>query len=1519
MKTRYKIVLSSKNIYKEIEFTDEVDQLTIGTASHCDMRIPKVGFFEPVELIICNTAGIWSVDGSDNLYFSTGNEQKLLTKRLAHGEIFHVKYSESNTEVFEVMFMVDFDYEEKNYSRAIEIHENQIIKIGGTADCHIYISDMYLGQDYIILECRNTECIIRENKARYGVYLNGSRCVGEVRVPNFTFFSLVGFSFYYKANVLYTTDHPALQVQGLGSYTMNMQSTRYTYPKFIRNTRIQYQLNEKEIDVLQPKAKIQKPKKNLLMSLIPAVTMLALVILLRGVLGGGSLFVVYSACSMSVGIIMSIVTYRMEGKTYLKDVEEREKEYLEYIRMKEELLLEEQRKELEIRKLIYDSIENSVNEVMLFGKRVYEKDRADKDFLDIYLGLGEVISINKVKFNKQEFVDTQDPISMIPEELEEKYRILQNAPITSRFGHSCGVGVVGKKAYLFEILRNMTLDLSIRHFYKSVKMYYIIEKEDIEKIKWIRWMRHVQNEQLHTYNFMCDEESKNVLMDHLYAELSQRESIRGEENDCVFSTHCVVFVLDSSEINKHPISKFIEKSGAYGFTFVFFEEYEEFIPKGCTEIIRIEDEDTGNILLAENGNDITEFNYTRIHPGQAEEVALRLGAIYVDEVNLESAMTKNITLFELLNIFGVEDLDLKQAWNKSKVYETMSAPLGVKRKNEVVYLDISDKPNAHGPHGLVAGTTGSGKSEIIQTYILSMATKFHPYDVSFLIIDFKGGGMANQFKDLPHLLGAITNIDGREINRSLLSIKAELVKRQAYFAEAEVNHINDYIKLYKKGVVEHPMPHLIIVVDEFAELKAEFPDFMKELISAARIGRTLGVHLILATQKPAGVVDAQIWSNSKFKLCLKVQTKEDSNEVLKTPLAAEIVEPGRAYFQVGNNEIFELFQSAYSGAKVSSSNGNKVKLFDIYELNHWGKRTRVYTNKTKGNNEHALNELQSVVKYVRGFCEENQIEQLQGICLPSLPDILHRRDLADCESNAIGSIIVPVGIYDDPAQQIQEEYYVDASSNTYIVGSAMTGKTTLLHTILLQILNKYTPREVNAYIIDCGNMTLKVFEESNVVGGVAILSEEEKISNLFKLLLFSVEERKKKLAEKGLGTFAAYSEAGYCDMPQIILFIDNLAAFKEYYEDYNDDFLKLSREGSSLGISIIATASQTNAMNYRAVANYGTRITFVCNDKSEYTTVFGRCRIEPKEVVGRGLCMVDKKVLEFHTALCVEGEKEYIRVENTKKLIYEGNEKYPNIKAKKIPVVPELITYHSIRKDKELYPGKYMVPIGIKYSSVQYESIDLSTIGVLATMGREKVGKSNFVKYMLKVINDNIFTYLSEAYVVDGEERALEEVQSYGFVEQYTTSILELESYVSRIEEQLIARKEAVAADKYYSVKDLPLLLLVIENSEFNNLMLENKKLSAKLSELVKYYKKYKFMVLVSSIENNNIPFNGPEFLKFIKESHNILVFDHITTVKFVDINVKQQRDNVKPIEVGDAFMFMGNHVDRIKTIYKEE
>ena len=217
--------------------------------------------------------------------------------------------------------------------------------------------------------------------------------------------------------------------------------------------------------------------------------------------------------------------------------------------------------------------------------------------------------------------------------------------------------------------------------------------------------------------------------------------------------------------------------------------------------------------------------------------------------------------------------------------------------------------------------------------MLSLAVNYSPDDIGFFIIDYKGGGMANLFDGLPHMVGQISNLSGNQVRRAMISIKSENRRRQRVFTEHGVNNINLYTKLYKNGEASLPVPHLFIIIDEFAELKREEPEFMKELISVAQVGRSLGVHMILATQKPSGTVDDNIWSNSKFRLCLRVQDRQDSNDMLHKPDAAYITQAGRCYLQVGNDEVYELFQSGYSGAayeeNVSIGNTEIAKMLSL--------------------------------------------------------------------------------------------------------------------------------------------------------------------------------------------------------------------------------------------------------------------------------------------------------------------------------------------------------------------------------------------------------------------------------------------------------------------------------------------------------------------------------------------------------------------------------------------------------------
>lgn len=426
----------------------------------------------------------------------------------------------------------------------------------------------------------------------------------------------------------------------------------------------------------------------------------------------------------------------------------------------------------------------------------------------------------------------------------------------------------------------------------------------------------------------------------------------------------------------------------------------------------------------------------------------QLSNFKVRENASNAAIPDMLTFLDMYKTSRVEDLDMYHKWLENRTYESMRSLIGQKAGEQPVYLDIHEK--YHGPHGLVAGTTGSGKSETLQTYILSLVLNYHPHEVPFILIDYKGGGMAQSFIGLPHLAGVITNLGGNQTTRALLSINAEIKRRQRTFNEYKIKHIDAYIELYRNGEAEEPMPHLLIIADEFAELKKEQPDFVRALVSAARVGRSLGINLILATQKPSGVVDDEIWSNTRFRICLRVADKQDSNEMLKRTDAAYITGTGRGFLQVGNDEIFDEFQSGWSGApytpEVPFNDDSKAKAVIIGLT---GKPEAVKKKKKKkGDNVKKFTQLDAMVQYAANLAEENHIKPLRQIWLPPLPGLFYLDDLELTWDEK--QIKLPVGLADDPQNQRQFPVYLDfiRDGHLLICGSAGSGKTSLVQTIL---------------------------------------------------------------------------------------------------------------------------------------------------------------------------------------------------------------------------------------------------------------------------------------------------------------------------------------------------------------------------------------------------------------------------------------------------------------------------------------
>lgn len=677
-----------------------------------------------------------------------------------------------------------------------------------------------------------------------------------------------------------------------------------------------------------PEAHFTKPRP-LLLTIGPSFTM-ALPMLLGSLLAiygmrsggmGGSAFMytglITALGSATLGVVWGLLNLRQSRREeYLAD-RARIDAYSNYLLRQAEILREKYTHNAEALNQTYPPV-SALCSYDEHTPLLWNRNSNHTDFLFQRLGIGCLPFQVEVEIPKEKFSLTKDLMQEKPAALKKEFEKLQNVPVGIDLKQELLIGVVGGTGRLgcFPVVYDLLAGIAANNCYTDVKIAVVCENGDRQSLRrwdFVKWLPHVWNEgRTARYLAVGKTEASDV-----FYELSNvlRSRVRGPETASTTAPephpYYILFLESPALLEGELIAKYVfAKDPALGLTTVLLSDRCENLPNACEFIIENDNYFTGVFHTLQN--DHLPIQFDNVTTEQMEAQARALSSLRVREVESGADIPDRLDFLEMYGANTLADLNAADRWRKNRTYTTMRVPIGLKMGGALCYLDIHEK--FHGPHGLVAGTTGSGKSETLQTYILSLAVNFSPEDVGFFIIDFKGGGMANLFTGLPHMLGQISNLSGNQVRRAMISIKSENRRRQRVFNEYGVNSINQYTRLYKNGESKLPVPHLFIIIDEFAELKREEPDFMRELISVAQVGRSLGVHLILATQKPSGTVDDNIWSNSKFRLCLRVQDRQDSNDMLHKPDAAFITQAGRCYLQVGNDEIYEQFQSAWSGA-----------------------------------------------------------------------------------------------------------------------------------------------------------------------------------------------------------------------------------------------------------------------------------------------------------------------------------------------------------------------------------------------------------------------------------------------------------------------------------------------------------------------------------------------------------------------------------------------------------------------------
>lgn len=1099
------------------------------------------------------------------------------------------------------------------------------------------------------------------------------------------------------------------------------------YPYFTRSPRLLRETARETLEIEAAPSIGGTPEINWVSVLLPVMgTLVASLVLTLFTGGFGMLF---SIPMMLTGVVVTVYNHRNQKKKYSQRESLLQSKYQDYIHSCEEKLAEIARNQRETALYTAPAPADCLRLARQVERRLWERTAGDQDFLSLRVGLGEEPLNADVRTPKVGFVLEEETFTRTPQQLAEQYKTVTGMPVLCDLRRFPSLGILGDRAQACAAARMLLVQAAAHHGYDEVKVVALFPQEEMEQWKWLRWLPHTYNETRTQRYIACNKYDAGQMLSPVEEELKRRLSAAGShgwEKTAAPTPHYIFLVADPSLLAGQPAADYLLRNDpSLGVSCILLGSNLSQLPNGIVQILEARGQ-SSSLYLREDAGHRRAFQMDSISVADCDAFARALAPVRLPEKNSTQLLPNNITFLQGYHVKKPDQLDLGDYWANSCNYESLSVPIGVRANGENFYFDIHQK--RHGPHGLVAGMTGSGKTEMVQSWILSMAVQFSPRDVAFVLIDFKGTGLILPFVNLPHLVGTISDLDSN-ISRNLIALESELQRRKALFDSAGVTDIRDYLKKYRAGEASEPLPYLFVVIDEYAEFKAKFPDFTAEVNTLFRTGRSMGVHIVLLTQNPAGVISGQSEDNVRFRWCLKVASPAASKEMLGGhDEAAYITNPGRAYVRVGSDEVFEPVQSFYSGAAYQPDRTEQTSEPQVAQVALNGSKTvfkRPQMKKAAGRGS----EIDAVVRYIRDYCTRSHVPNARRIWQDRMPGQITLEELrARTEPHQPGELHPAVALLDDPHAQTQRPLYLplDTDGHAAIYGAPGTGKTVFLQTVAASLCSEYSPDEVNLYVMDFGGWTMGMFRGFPHVAAIANDNDEEQIMMIAQRLEGELQRRKEAFARQGVGNLRTYIKATGETMPYLVLLVDNFAPVFPMYPKLEDFFIRLGREGGSYGICMVATCGTAMALGYKLSKSVKTTIALQMTDASEYSSIVGRTEgLYPEKLPGRGLFRGDR-VMEFQTALPAKPEADGTYLTAIRSLGEELTQRWGDRKAKTVSAMPDTIPFGSVQPQK----GGFV--LGLTAGEAEPLEADLLHPHHLLISGVPGSGKTNLVRCLLR-------------------------------------------------------------------------------------------------------------------------------------------------------------------------------------------
>ena len=873
-------------------------------------------------------------------------------------------------------------------------------------------------------------------------------------------------------------------------------------------------------------------------------------------------------------------------------------------------------------------------------------------FLHLNLGLGRAASRNEVVMPTSN--ETSPEFWDQLQQLRAEFASLDQVPIVADLRSVGALGVAGPRPPADGVARGLVLQLLALHSPAEVVVTALVSPSSRAGWDWLKWTPHSgsAHSPLEGEHLADGPTAAAALLAQLEGLIDQRvegpPSLRGALDDkkqpeLPAVPSVIVVIENDAPADRGRLTRLAERGPDAGVHVLWCAPGVDLLPAACRSFVAIDTTDSGAITgHVREGEQVHPVAVDQVAVERAELLARSLAPV-VDVGTPEADDSDLPRSVSYATLAGTETLDqpgsIVERWRENNSLVARDGTPPVRRKKEgnlralvghagsaPFFLDL----RRDGPHALVGGTTGAGKSEFLQSWVLGMAAANSPDRLTFLFVDYKGGAAFADCVKLPHTVGLVTDLSPHLVRRALTSLRAELRYREHLLQKKKAK---DLISLEKTGDPECP-PSLVIIVDEFAALVQEVPEFVDGVVDVAQRGRSLGLHLVLATQRPAGVIKDNLRANTNLRIALRMADTDDSVDILGDPMAAHFDPsiPGRGAAKTGPGRI-QAFQTGYAGGWTTDEQPRPR--IDVAELAFGGGVDwEVAEPEAVEVADPGPTDIARTVDTVSAAARQASVPVPRKPWLAELASVYNLALLPNPRTDER----LLLGVLDDPAAQSQPTiaYEPDRDGNMAIFGTGGSGKSTALRTIAAAAAFTARGGPLHVYGLDFGAAGLRMLEDLPHVGAVIDGDDEERVIRLLRMLRDVVDDRSARYAAVRAGTIAEYRRlAGVQQEPRYLLLVDGVGVFREKYEfgsaqnsAWFTAFSQIAADGRQVGVHVVMTGDRPNAIPTSISSTVQRRIVLRLADAEEYLLLGA-----PKDVLdqtsppGRGI--LDGNELQF--------------------------------------------------------------------------------------------------------------------------------------------------------------------------------------------------------------------------------------------------------------------------------------------------